>query len=754
MIPDQLKGQRFRFTKLKPVVLGDKNSGKNPVGAEWNTINNSFTETEIPDGISYGICTGFGGACVIDIDNIDGRAAFDTKMPETLTDGIGDVSRHYYYKCPELHVGPFNIFNEDGIKIAEIKSNGANAVAPNSPNWRGGKREIVNPAPVRVLSVSELVDIFSGYSTNAKKHVSLKTAIENMMKRKVQFSITEILEHFKWEPTVGGGNEWKGVVPCHGSVSGTCLSINVEDEVWFCHACQRGGGKESLILLLAGVIACADIYRDHKSKLRQTMIDVGMIQDIQPKGDNFENTEGGNALRFKKLHGENVRYCSQTKTWYIWDGNRWAEDAASTIHAMANEVIDYLYSLMPDSGEEKGPCWAKSSDTLHGRNAMLTLASRDPDIAISIAELDSDPMKMTFEGGTVDFRNATSYPPKREDYITLIGGCKLDPDATGARWDKFVTEVWPDEEIRNWVQRCVGYGISGDMSQKCFFYCDDATGDGDNGKSVFQTTIRRVCGEYGIHANMDTFLRKKNSRDIRDDLVSLRGKRFISAGEPGDDAVLNMEVLKPWTGGDPIRARSLYQKEIQFNPQATIWLAGNTRPLITETTAAAWDRIKVIPFHVSFKGRIDRMLRNKLDNELSAVLRWCIQGYTEYLKHGLTPPVGADVTHREYRLSCNSLETFISVDYRVIKGERYKVRRAELHKEYKEYCAEYGYFALSPRKVGRYLLSAHGIAVTRDMTAEYYDGIKLASNSSSEELELALKETPGYIKAKASWCGS
>lgn len=459
---------------------------------------------------------------------------------------------------------------------------------------------------------------------------------------------------------------------------------------------------------------------------------------------NYPNTEGGNASRLKELHGENVRYCPQMNSWFIWDGNRWAIDRVGRIFALARDVVTHLYSKGPP--EEGEPDWAKISDSRRGFDNMVMLASRDMDLVVDASEWDADPMKMTFIGGTFDFRNNVYYLPKREDLISLLGGCEMVEGAVGKRWNQFVEEVWPNEEIRNWVQRCVGYGISGDMSQKCFFYGDDATGDGDNGKSVFQISIRTMCGEYGIHANMETFLRKKHGTDIRDDLVNLRGKRFITAGEPGENAVLNMEVLKPWTGRDPIRARSLYQKEIQFTPQGTIWLAGNNRPLITETTAAAWDRVKVIPFHVSFKGRQDRTLGDKLDSERSAILWWCIEGYAMYLKDGLTPPEEVLKAHEEYKKSCNSLETFINVDYKVIVCPGQRVRTVEFHKAYKEYCEESNLHPLKPRKIRPLLCEIPGVTVVRRSDGEYYEGICLYATADEEVREWHFEQLPDSVK--------
>ena len=37
-------------------------------------------------------------------------------------------------------------------------------------------------------------------------------------------------------------------------------------------------------------------------------------------------TDFGNADRFLKQHGDNVRYCSDQSTWLIYSGQRWVQD--------------------------------------------------------------------------------------------------------------------------------------------------------------------------------------------------------------------------------------------------------------------------------------------------------------------------------------------------------------------------------------------------------------------------------------------
>ena len=163
-----------------------------------------------------------------------------------------------------------------------------------------------------------------------------------------------------------------------------------------------------------------------------------------------------------------------------------------------------------------------------------------------------------------------------------------------------------------------------------------------------------------MQASIRTFMKRKFESDIRDDLVNLRGARLVTAVEPDESAKFDMEVMKPLTGNDPIRCRTLHQRQIEYRPELTLWLAGNSRPIITETNNGAWDRVRLIPFTVSFIGREDRHLEEKLKSELSGILNWMIRGYKMYVENGLMTPECVKIATNEYKVESNSLLSFMA----------------------------------------------------------------------------------------------
>ena len=452
----------------------------------------------------------------------------------------------------------------------------------------------------------------------------------------------------------------------------------------------------------------------------------------------YRYTEGGNANRLSDLHGKDLRYCGHMATWFVWDGNRWKVDDTSIVYQLSRDVVSQLYSeargkleRMQRGGESPKTVqlvskFAQTTDTARGLGNIVKLASTLPEMAVSPMQLDCKPMMLNTDGTTINFGNVDAMigDPDRGDLITKVCGCAYDFNATCPNWEEFISQIFNgDKDLMEYIQKAIGYSLTGRVSEKCFFYC---YGEGSNGKTVFLNTIRSMFGDYGQQASIRTFLKKKGESEIRDDLVNLKGARFVSAVEPDESAKFDMEVMKPLTGNDPIRCRTLHQRQIEYLPELKLWLAGNTRPMITETNAGAWDRVRLIPFIVSFIGREDRGLEDKLKTELSGILNWAIRGYRMYYEHGLGTPKCVVNATEEYKVECNSLLAFISQYCVINKLGGLKILKRDLYNAYCDYCNNEGQYPFASKRV-KATLSTQGIFEKHTREGDVYLNITLKS---------------------------
>ena len=103
--------------------------------------------------------------------------------------------------------------------------------------------------------------------------------------------------------------------------------------------------------------------------------------------------------------------------------------------------------------------------------AMLNVARYNARIEASPESFDSNPHLVGVTNGVIDLRAGTFRSAAKGDYITKQLGAAYDPGATCPTWDRFLLRVLNDDpELISFIQRAVGYSLSGDVSEQCLFF--------------------------------------------------------------------------------------------------------------------------------------------------------------------------------------------------------------------------------------------------------------------------------------------
>jgi putative DNA primase/helicase len=194
--------------------------------------------------------------------------------------------------------------------------------------------------------------------------------------------------------------------------------------------------------------------------------------------------------------------------------------------------------------------------------------------------------------GVVDLRRGVLRSGKRDDRITMHAGVRYVPDAKCNRWERFLNEVFEgDVELQSWVGRALGYSLTGLAHEDR--WCD-ATGEGENGKSVLLGAWLHVCGEYGHMAPVSLV---QQGDSTRFQTQSLMRKRFVLMSEISHGAAVNDAMPKLLTGKDPMPAEiKNVDGTFQFDPTHKLWLMGNHRLSVRDMSHGYWRRTCVIPF--------------------------------------------------------------------------------------------------------------------------------------------------------------
>jgi putative DNA primase/helicase len=266
--------------------------------------------------------------------------------------------------------------------------------------------------------------------------------------------------------------------------------------------------------------------------------------------------------------------------------------------------------------------------------------------------------------------------------VTKKLGASLTSDAC-QEWIKFINRIFDnDQELIGFVQRAVGYTLTGSVSEQCLFIL---IGTGANGKSTFLNTLHRLFGDYAASVPMQTLMEQRNGSAQTNDLAYLVGKRFVAASEGERGQRLAESKIKLMTGGDRIVCRHLYQDYFAFDPQFKLWLATNTLPSISGMDDAIWRRIMVIPFPVTIpSAERDQRLGDRLAKELPGICRWAMHGLREWRLHGLNPPSRVLQSTGNYREENDTVGQWL--ESACVQEPRLMTTMKDLYESYKSWC--------------------------------------------------------------------
>jgi len=223
------------------------------------------------------------------------------------------------------------------------------------------------------------------------------------------------------------------------------------------------------------------------------------------------HTDLGNARRFVAQHKKDIRYCSKWGKWLVWDGTRWAIDDTGAVNRCAKETVRAMYrqaSAVADSGEREAFIrHALISENANRIDALIRLAETEDGIPVRPTELDQDPFSLNCQNGTINLRTGKLRQHQPRDLITKLTPVNFDPGAACPVFESFVDRIMgSDNALVQYVQRSIGYALTGDSSEQVMFVL---FGSGANGKTTLLEAVRHILGEYSGQLPVKTLMIKR-----------------------------------------------------------------------------------------------------------------------------------------------------------------------------------------------------------------------------------------------------
>jgi putative DNA primase/helicase len=344
-------------------------------------------------------------------------------------------------------------------------------------------------------------------------------------------------------------------------------------------------------------------------------------------------TEDFAALEFARLYRGQFLYDHDAGAWFSWSGYHWQ-------HERTRLAYDWARGLIRKLTETEALSKRKTSFV----NGVEKFATTDRAFAIAADHWNKNPFLLATPSGTVDLQTGEMRPADPNDRINQI--TTVGPGARGdcPLWLAFLEEATGnDRELIAFLQRWLGYCLTGDIREHALVFC---CGSGGNGKTTLLNTVSGILGSYAKTAAMETFV-ASNFSSHPTDLAMLAGARLVTAAETEEGRFWAETRIKQITGGDPVSARFMRCDFFTYSPTFKLMIIGNQEPSLHNVDVAARRRFNIVPF-THTPAVVDKKLPQKLKTEWPGILQWMIDGCLTWQLDGLLPPKSVQAATESY----------------------------------------------------------------------------------------------------------
>jgi putative DNA primase/helicase len=441
-------------------------------------------------------------------------------------------------------------------------------------------------------------------------------------------------------------------------------------------------------------------------------------------GTKFPLSDLGNAERLEAKFGDKIRYDAVNRRWMIWDGTRWQMDAKRLVYAYAKEVIREIpteaKSVADPDMKKKIFNWALRSEDQRRIDSLVDVAGKTGEkIKVEPEELDSDPWILNCLDGTIDLRTGTLTPHNQDNLITKIVPANYSYTADCPEFLAFLNFIFgSNQELIRFVQKAIGYTLTGVVQEKAVFICYGPT---DTGKSTLLADIlQTLMNDYAKQIDEKTISLTK-TESIPTDIAELKGARLGVVSEPREGMQLNEARVKAMTGRNRLKGRMLYGDPFEFNVSHKLWIDTNHKPSIRETSDAIWNRIKLIPFEIQIpKSKQDPQFGVKIKKEFPGILRWAVEGCLAWQLEGLGLPPTIQEATDEYRQDMDTFGRFLN-ECCIISPDAH-IQSSDLYDTYKDWAHEIGERSILSQKIFTMRLKERvpGLRTTNSKGVRFY----------------------------------
>lgn len=273
-----------------------------------------------------------------------------------------------------------------------------------------------------------------------------------------------------------------------------------------------------------------------------------------------------------------------------------------------------------------------------GIREAIYLAESNREVCVEEEQLDVDPFLLGTTNGVLDLREGVLLDEPASALVTKRVPVEWDPAATAPLWERFLSEVFDgDQELIEFLRRWIGYCLTGETREHKLLVLHGQKSR--NGKStVLETMLALLGSDYGHGAKPKVISAERGHGEHDTDRNAMRGRRLTVIDEWPRGVGFSEDMIKRATGAKAQSGRGIGEDETNFVATTKITIGSNPLIEIIGEDDAVWNRVRYLPFEVSFLGREDKTLGAKLAKELPGILAWAVRGCLEWQRRGLDEP--------------------------------------------------------------------------------------------------------------------
>ena len=449
-------------------------------------------------------------------------------------------------------------------------------------------------------------------------------------------------------------------------------------------------------------------------------------KSIKPKVLFYSTDDAGNIDCFLDMFGDYVIYNTDKCRYYYWTGRLWYEDTGKKIQLWAQTAMrarrDYTLKALSKGYDGKNYdellSHVNKCCNQHSVNAVIEGAKAQ--LSRSDAIFDKHPHLLNVLNGTINLKTGSIKSHNKENYITKLVPTMYSSDNITSQFKSFLKDTFEDEELINYVQRLLGYCITGETKEQVVHFF---IGNGANGKSTLLSLVQYILHDYAAVIPSKVLTSVERAGAASSEIAQLPHKRLVCCSELNCNDILNEGKIKIMSSGEALATRQLYSQAFTFVPEFKCIIDSNYLPIITGTDHGIWRRIRIVPFEYTVpKDKLNKNLLNELKQSRKSVLNWLVNGAIKYYNDGLGSCEAVTKATKKYRKSQDTLGSFIDACIKEAEGS--EIRARALYEAYVSYCNDNFLNAMSETKFGK-VFAALGFKRGKDKISRKYLDIKL-----------------------------